>query len=152
MTREDAPVERPRVKDLMSAVVETLEVGDTVAEAMRLMRVSHVRHLPVIDGGERLLGLITEKHLLDHWLGRDGEAPGGARSPGVGPPVGAIMEKDVVIIWPEAPALEAAELMRTRRIGCLPVVDDDKLVGIITKTDFFDYARRQLDDIERRPR
>jgi CBS domain-containing protein len=152
MTREDEAVEKPRVKDLMSAVVETLEAGDSVAEAMRLMRASHVRHLPVIDGDERLLGLITEKHLLDHWLGRDGRAAGDAPSPGGEPMVEAIMEKDVVIIWPDAPALEAAELMRSRRIGCLPVVEDDKLVGIITKTDFFDYARRQLDDLERRSR
>lgn len=152
MEGDDDREDSPRVKDLMSAVVETLDIGDSIAAAMRLMRASRVRHLPVIDAGERLLGLVTDRHLLDHWIDRDGRATAVAASPGVEPAVETVMESDVVIIWPDAPALDAAELMRSRRIGCLPVVEDDKLVGIITKTDFFEYARRQLEDSERHSR
>jgi CBS domain-containing membrane protein len=57
-----------------------------------------------------------------------------------------VMTKEVRTVHPETPALEAALILRSHRYGCVPVVDQAKLVGIITDSDFLDYAIQMLSD------
>jgi len=56
------------------------------------------------------------------------------------------MHKDVVTVPPETPTLDAIAIMREHKIGCLPVVEEDRLVGIITDRDFMNIARQLLED------
>jgi CBS domain-containing membrane protein len=133
------------VADLMTEIVETLAPGDTLADAERLMRLSGVRHLPVVDSDERLIGLVSHQTILSAWVshGRPERERPGAVAAEI--PIEMMMEKDVLTANPEMPAAEAARILEIRRIGCLPVIDRDKLIGIITEGDFLRFARRHFD-------
>jgi CBS domain-containing protein len=95
----------------------------------------HIRHVPVVDEQGRLVGLLSHRTLLRLL----------ARSLPDGEPVAIrqIMTADPVTVAPTTPTLEAIELMRTHRVGCLPVVEDGALVGIVTAQDFL-VASAQL--------
>jgi len=97
-----------------------------------------VRHLPVVKPDEKMLGLITEDDLLK-------AEPSSATALSVWEihhllmevKVKAVMVKDVITTTEDTPIEEAAHLMLDNKIGCLPVMRDDKLVGIITESDIF---------------
>jgi len=131
-----------RVRELMTSVVETLSVGDTLLAARRQLERGRIRHLPVVDGDERLLGLITHRHILNAWVshGQPGlEAPDRVAAE---VPVEMLVEKDVLTVDPDTTAAEAARLLISYRFGCLPVVERGKLVGIVTEADFVRFAQR----------
>jgi CBS domain-containing protein len=133
------------IRDIMSSPVEVLQMGDSLDLAQRLMRKGRVRHLPVLDGQEQLIGLITHRKLAGAWLSHGDPEHERRRQVARDIPVEMLMEKDVITTWPEAPAAEAITLMETQRIGCLPVVDEGKVVGIITESDFMKFARLYFD-------
>jgi CBS domain-containing membrane protein len=134
-----------RVRDIMSSPVEFLEMGDSLDLAQHLMQAGRIRHIPVVDGEQRLIGLVTHRKLLAAWIGHGDpmhERPGEiAREI----PVDMLMETDVLTTTPDAPAAKAARLIETRRIGCLPVLEKGKLVGIVTEADFVRLARKALE-------
>jgi CBS domain-containing membrane protein len=137
---------RKLVRDLMTPVVEVLSVGDTLATAREQIERGHIRHLPVVDGDNRLVGLLTHRNILKAWLshGRpDLEEPGAvARQV----PVEMVMERDVLTVDEETTAARAAALLEEYKFGCLPVVDaHHRVVGIITEADFVDLARTYLE-------
>ena len=140
-----------RVRDIMSSPVEVLSVGDSLDLAQHLMKAGRIRHLPVIDGKERVIGLVTHRKLLAAWVSHGDprrERPGQvAREI----PVDMLMETNVVTIGPDAPASKAARLIEAHKIGCLPVVAAGKLVGIVTEADFVGLARTLLEQGRERP-
>jgi acetoin utilization protein AcuB len=109
-----------------------------IDDALRLMRESKVRRLPVLDKGGKLVGIITEKDLLY-------VSPSPATSLSIHElhyliakiKVRDVMAKDVITVTEYTPLEEAARIMADNKIGSLPVMRDDKLVGIITETDLF---------------
>ena len=131
-----------RVRELMTPIVETLTVGDTLLAARKQLERGRIRHLPVVDGDERLLGLITHRHILNAWVshGQPGVEPPGRVAAEV--PVEMLMEKDVLTVDPDTTAAEAARLLISYRFGCLPVIEHGKLVGIVTESDFVRFAHR----------
>jgi CBS domain-containing membrane protein len=134
-----------QVKDLMTDIVETLGPGDTLADAERLMRLGGIRHLPVLDSEEHLIGLVSHRGIITAWVSHgapDSEVPGTVAAH---IPIEMVMQTDVVTVGPDTPAGEAARIMETRRIGSLPVIEGGKLVGIITEGDFLRFARRHFD-------
>jgi CBS domain-containing membrane protein len=131
-----------RVRELMTGIVETLAVGDTLATARRQIEQGRIRHLPVVDGNEQVVGLITYRHIMNAWVSHghpEREAPGRVAGE-VG--VEMLMEKDVLTVNPDTPAAAAARLLTSHKFGCLPVVEHGKLVGIITEADFVRFAQR----------
>ena len=118
-----------RLRDLMSTPVETIEGGASVAEARERMRVRRVRHLVVRSGG-RLLGIVSERDV------------GGPRGLPVEGRVGDVMSRGVVTAPGDSTLREAANLLRGNAIGCLPVVDAKRLVGIVTISDVLDALGR----------
>jgi len=137
---------RMLVKDLMTPVVEVASIGDSLAAARRQLERGHIHHLPVVDGDDRLVGLLTDRNILGAWLshGRPDREPPGSVDSEV--PVEMIMERDVLTVDEETTAARAAELLEEYRSGCLPVVDAQQhVVGIITEADFVDLARKYLD-------
>jgi len=119
------------VQDSMTQEVVTVAPETTAAEALALCRMNRIRHLPVLQGG-RLVGVISDRDLR-------------AATPALGDQVRAEalhrlqiadeMARDVVTARPEDPIEAAAMAMYERKIGCLPVVDGEDLVGIVTSSD-----------------
>jgi CBS domain-containing protein len=108
------------------------------------MRLERIRHLPVLDDdGEELVGIVSQRDIFRGALARAlgyGEA---AQTKLLGMlVVKEVMTNDVVTIGPAASLAEAAGIMRERRIGCLPVLEDGRLVGILTEADFVALATR----------
>jgi acetoin utilization protein AcuB len=119
------------VRDSMTQEVVTVAQETTAAEALALCRMNRIRHLPVLQGG-RLVGVISDRDLR-------------AATPALGDPARAEalhrlrvadeMARDVVTARPEDPIEDAAMAMYERKIGCLPVIDGEDLVGIVTSSD-----------------
>ena len=123
------------VKEVMVKEVATLDVNDELSLANDIMRLGRIRHLPVVDGS-RLVGLVSERDLfrssLAQALGYGGSA---SRNLMKALRIKDIMVREVATISPEAKLFDAVKLMIDKKIGCLPVVEDDRLVGLITETD-----------------
>lgn len=129
------------VKDIMTEGVEVLRLGDDLAAAGEIMKRERIRHLPVVDGDRNLVGLVTHRMILGAWVshGRPNRERAGEVAADV--PVEMVMERDVVTLGPDLPAAAAAAMLETHKYGCLPVLHDGKLVGIVTEADFVRFAR-----------
>ncbi len=124
-----------KVKEVMVKEVATLDVNDELSLANDIMRLGRIRHLPVVDG-TKLAGIISERDLfrssLAQALGYGGQA---SRELMKTLRIKDIMVKEVATISPEAKLCDAVRAMMDKKIGCLPVVEGDRLVGLITETD-----------------
>lgn len=129
----------------MTDVVETLQVGDTLATARRQIERGGIHHLPVIDDDERVIGLITYHRVLEAWIEGEGPNPDSRASAGDQIRIETVMEKDVLTVDVQSSAVEAARLLDKNRFGSLPVTEDEKLVGIVTAADFVRVALRYLE-------
>ena len=127
-----------KVRDVMTADPTTLKRNDKLALADDIMRLGRVRHLPVLDDdGQKLVGIVTQRDLFRDAL---------AQALGYGKPaqrkildslaVKDVMATAVVTVRPDASLVYAARLLTERKIGCLPVVENGRLVGILTEGDF----------------
>ena len=124
------------VGQFMATDLFTLRPNDLVDLAASVMDWRHIRHIPVEDEEGRLVGLVTHRALL-RLLSR------GTRTHNTNPlTVREIMKPAPVTVSSTTPTLEALELMRSNKVGCLPVVDDGQLVGIVTSYDFLDASAR----------
>ena len=120
----------PRMKrDLI-----TVTPGATLEEAARLLTAHRIHHLPVVVEGNRLAGILSDTDLRNATL--DGIA-GAADRGDSGPPltVGEIMTRELVTLSPGDTLDDAMLVLSRQRIGALPVVEGDRLVGILTKAD-----------------
>ena len=122
------------VRDIMSAEVTTLGRNDTLLLAKDIMNLGRIRHFPVIEDDE-LVGVVSQRDLYRASLGtvmQYGEKAQRAFLESV-----AIKEvmADPISIGPNASVQDAARLMMEHKIGCLPVLEDNRLVGIVTETD-----------------
>src|SRR5438874_4246525 len=124
------------VGQFMSTDLFTVRADDLVDLAASVMDWRHVRHVPVEDDEGRLIGLVTHRdllHLLSKRLPPDPEKPLTVRD---------IMKTDLQTVSSSTPTLEAMAIMESNCVGCLPVVDDVHLVGIVTSYDFLAGAAR----------
>jgi CBS domain-containing protein len=128
------------VADIMTASPRVLHEEDNLAMAIELMAQSHVRHLPVVDG-KRLVGLVSHTDVLRFSLSelRVQSAVGASieRRMEQDTFVAQLMTRNPVSVTPQTPLADAARILRDSKFGCLPVVKDGELVGIVTETDFF---------------
>ena len=122
------------VKDSMAHDLATLSPDETAATALAVCRERRIRHLPVLREG-RLVGIVSDRDLRSSTpaLGDLDRAAALQKLQ-----VEDVMARDVVTADPEDPIEQAANTMRERRIGCLPVVEGGELVGIITASDVMD--------------
>jgi CBS domain-containing protein/gamma-glutamylcysteine synthetase len=128
-----------KVEQYMSTDLFTVQEDEPLDLVAGLMDWEHIRHVPVEDQKHRLIGLVSYRALL-RLLAR-----GGLTGEGIKGAVADVMLKTLVTIDPEASTLEAIGKMRKHRIGCLPVVKDGKLVGIITERDFMNVSAELLE-------
>jgi CBS domain-containing protein len=118
------------VGQFMSTDLFTLRPNDLVDLAASLMEWRHIRHVPVEDEHGHLIGLVTHRGLL-RLLTRGSTAPDGTSMT-----VREIMKPNPTSVSSTTLTLEAIDIMQRSGIGCLPIVDDDQLVGIVTSYDF----------------
>lgn len=116
------------VGQFMTTDLFTVRPDDLVDLAASVMEWEHIKHVPVEDGAGHLLGLVTHRELL-RLVAR------GKHEESAPVIIRDIMIADPVIVAPDTPTLEAMTIMRERNVGCLPVVEDGKLLGIITQAD-----------------
>ncbi|MCP3058066.1 CBS domain-containing protein [Myxococcus sp. K38C18041901] len=132
------------VGDLMTRDVVTLEETDDLVRVDDLLKLHHIRHLPVVREG-RLVGLVSHRDLI-RALSRQLAAPHPEPIS-----VSRLMSRDVEMVRPDLPVREAIYKLLDQRFGCLPVVDRERrLVGIITEADFMRMAARLLTAAEAR--
>jgi CBS domain-containing protein len=129
-----------RVEQYMETDFVTVHEDDPVALVVHLMEWHRVRHIPVEDTDHRLKGLVSYRAVLRLLK----ESPPGFDASMV--PVGNIMKRDPVSIGPTMHTLKAIGVMRRYRVGCLPVVHQDRLVGLVTVDEFVDIAGELLEE------
>lgn len=123
-----------RLAEFMTTEVETVGASTPAESAWDLMKQEGVRHLVVMDGKD-IVGIVSD---------RDLGARGGAAMR-KGRTVSELMSERPVTVTPTTSARDAANLMRGRSIGCLPVVDGKKLVGIVTTSDMLELIGRGVE-------
>jgi len=127
------------VGQFMTRDLFTVQPDDLVDLAANVMDWEHVRHVPVEDDEGRLVGIVSHRTLIR--LLAQGEPRG--REP---VPISRIMKRDPVTVSPQTTTLEAIRVMRQHKVACVPVVQGDKLVGILTERDLIGVAAQLLED------
>ena len=127
------------VSQLMATDLFTVRPNDLVDLAASVMDWKHIRHVPVEDDDGRLVGLVSHRdllRLLSHGLLDKQTQP---------MTVAEIMRRDPITVTPNTSTLEALSIMRRQKVGCLPVIENDKLVGIVTAYDFLALSAEILE-------
>lgn len=125
------------VRDIMTKKVKTIDRNDNLGTADDIMRLGRFRHIVVVDEDGALAGVLSQRDLflggLLKGLGYGTHAKTKALEMLI---VKEAMVSDVVTTTPDTPLTTAAATMLARQIGCLPVIEGGKLVGILTEGDF----------------
>lgn len=126
------------VQDMMSTEPITLTSKNTISDAKCLMESHRIRHVPIVDRQGRLEGLVTQRDVLA------AQSSSLEKAVGDNDPMQAslsrFLQRSLYTVSPCAGLKATALYMQNHKIGCLPVVKDDKLVGIITDSDFIAIA------------
>ena len=131
------------VEELMTANPHTLREKDTLFDAWKIMSEHRIRHIPITDEEGHLKGLVTQRDVLA------ATSPSSSGQAGdIELPLSEIMIKNISVIHPSDHLRQAALHMQSHRHGCMPVVADEKLVGILTDSDFISIAINLLEQVE----
>ncbi|EGQ8121797.1 CBS domain-containing protein [Vibrio cholerae] len=133
-----------KVEDMMTRHPHTLLRTHTLNDAKHLMEALDIRHVPIVDANKKLLGIVSQRDLLaaqESSLQRSAQGDSLAFET----PLFEVMHTDVTSVAPQAGLKESAIYMQKHKIGCLPVVAKDVLVGIITDSDFVTIAINLLE-------
>ena len=138
-----------KVEEFMTAEIVTLGETDSLADARKIMTEKNIRHIPITDQHGHLLGLVTQRDVLA------ASGPESMRQRIAGENVSEddvqlseVMISDVSVISKLDSLRTAAMYMQAHKYGCLPVVSDNKLVGIITDSDFIAIAINLIEQAE----
>lgn len=123
-------------RDVMATEVQVARLGDSLRDCLEKLQAGSFRRMPVLDAHDRLVGIITDRDIRlatnspfvmhDRWQDEMVMAQVQAD---------VCMTPDPITAAPETPVYELARLMRTRKIGGLPIVEAGRLVGLVTETD-----------------
>jgi predicted transcriptional regulator len=124
-----------RVRDIMETKLVTISASERLSMVEDIMRLGRVRHMPVVQAG-KLVGVVSERDLLRASLSVLSEHRDAERRMFLHVvEISRVMSTPPIVIAPDATIREAALLMADRKIGCLPVVSGDALLGMVTETD-----------------
>ena len=116
------------IRELMTANPTTVDPSATVADAARAMRQQDVGPVPVVENGDRLAGIVTDRDIVLRVVAEGGDPQSTT--------VGEIMSRDLVTVDPDQPLDEALRLMAQHQVRRLPVCEEDgRLVGIVAQAD-----------------
>ena len=119
----------------MGKSLVTISVSERLSTVEDIMTLGHVRHMPVVQRG-KLVGVVSERDLLRASLSVLSEHRGAERRAFLHVvEIARVMSAPPIVIGPDATVDEAALVMAEKKIGCLPVVENDHLLGMVTETD-----------------
>jgi len=134
------------VSEIMTTYVITLKANDTLKTARDLMSAKKIRHIPIVNEKLNVVGLLSQRDLLKAAGSNIDDKLNKAQLPKA--LISDVMSKKVRFVYPDDRLITAGVLMEKNKFGCLPVVHDEKLVGIITDTDFVGVAINLLEQVE----
>ncbi len=128
------------VREIMMGSPVTLKPDDTLDLANNVISLGRIRHIPVVADG-RLVGLLSERDLM----GAAANQIFGLKQKSKSALLKSVLIKDVmkrrvVTVGPDTPIKDAAHLMADKKIGCVPVLSDGSLIGLVTTTDILRYV------------
>jgi CBS domain-containing membrane protein len=130
------------VTEIMMGSPVTLKPEDTLDLANDVISLGRIRHIPVVDAGQ-LVGLLSERDLMgaaaSHVFGLKQKSKSALLKSVL---IRDVMKKRVVTVTPQTSIKDAAHLMADKKIGCVPVVSDGAIVGLVTTTDILRYVER----------
>lgn len=136
------------VQDFMQKSVFTVGPDDLIDRVFFLLHYEKIRHLPVVDDKGGIVGIVSDRDLYKALGPKSRSRAVQKTSPQetqlhvIPRKVRHIMRRGVFTVTPSEPAAKAATMMARKKIGALPVVENDKLVGIVTATDILlEFAR-----------
>ncbi len=130
---------KTRVRDIMQDKIVTISAGERLSTVEDIMTLGRVRHMPVVHGG-KLVGVVSERDLLRASLSSLTSFADDARRAFLHVvEIGRVMSSPPIVIDLDAGIEDAALVMAERKIGCLPVLDGETLVGMLTETDLLRY-------------
>jgi CBS domain-containing membrane protein len=129
------------VESIMTPDPVKLNETDTLGTALTLMADKHIHHIPIVDGNDVVIGLISHRDILAASSSTLNKSP----SDNSNILLREIMTSPVVSISPQTGTLKAAQYIHQSRHGCLPIIDDGSLIGIITEYDFVEVAINLLE-------
>jgi CBS domain-containing protein len=138
-----------KVEEFMTKEPWTLRETDSIDDARTIMTERHIRHIPITDAENRLVGLVTQRDILaatdpvQLLTTKSDSNPGAADLA-----IADIMGRNVSVIGEKDSLREAAMYLQSHKYGCLPVITDDRLVGIITDSDFIAIAINLIEQAE----
>lgn len=134
------------VQDYMTTEVTSLQDSDTLLDAAMVFVRSSFRHLPVLQG-KKVVGIVTERDVKQFapslLSGTTAEEYNTIMET---TPISRVMTKNPVTLRRNQPILEAARFMHERRVGCMPVVQNDELIGIVTTTDLLALLMKLMEE------
>lgn len=136
------------VDEIMTTDLQTLPETASLADAIKLMGKKHIHHCPIIDAEGKLVGLVSHRDVLaatDSSLRAKGQ-----RQDPTAIAISKVMTRDVATVDEHASLRQAARYLEKHRFGCLPVVTNGKLRGIITHSDFLAVAINLLEQVDDR--
>jgi len=137
------------IEEFMTSEPYTLREADSINDAWEIMIGKHIRHIPITDDDNHVLGLVTQRDVLAATEpGAIREAKNASHEVKSDFTLSEIMIRDVRVIHKEDSLRQAALYLQSHKYGCLPVVSDDRLVGIITDSDFIDIVINLLEQAE----
>lgn len=126
-----------QVKDIMTKDVFTLNQTDSLSAAKDLMDLARIRHIPIVDDEGNFAGLLTHRDILAATISELADIDIETKNEiEAGIPIHEIMQTDVCTATVDMPLKKAATLLLEEKYGCLPVVRNRKLCGIVTEADF----------------
>ncbi|MDY6861787.1 MAG: CBS domain-containing protein [Thermodesulfobacteriota bacterium] len=138
-----------KIKDIMTTDVFILPSTQTLDTVRSLMKSRHIRHVPIVDKNNQFIGLITHRDLLSQTvsiLADIDEREQADLDRNIH--IMNVMKTDVVTVSPELDLCSAILILLKNKYGCLPVVSDKKLVGIVTAADFLKLTYDLLKNTE----
>ena len=137
------------IDEFMSSKPYTLRETDTLNDAVRIMTEKHIRHIPVTDNDNHVIGLVTQRDVLAATEPRlQQQVNSSSRHDNEEILLADMMIREVSVIQKSDSLRRAALYIQSHKYGCLPVISDDRLVGIITDSDFIDIAINLLEQME----
>jgi CBS domain-containing protein len=134
------------VAEIMTSEPATLSIDDSLRRAMELMSRGGFRHLPIVDKAGALVGLVTQSDVLAASASNLGGSE--TERPAERIRIGEFMTRDVATVDERADLRETAIYLQRHKYGCLPVVTDGQLRGIVTDSDFVAVAINLLEQTE----
>ncbi|SDJ66306.1 acetoin utilization AcuB family protein [Salimicrobium halophilum] len=128
------------IEEMMKTEVQTLTEEDTIEEALRILNAHHIRHIPIVDKDDQVIGIVSDRDV------RDASPSVFEQDPQLNQlrnRLGSIMTSPVITVHPLDFVEEVATIFYEHEIACVPVTSNEKLVGIITEKDLL-YTLIQL--------